>query len=62
MHQIPLYDQLVAEMTAVVFYQSANAVQWFSVVSVRFYWSLGCLKQLVTTNDGDWSAIMIADC
>ena len=36
----PLYDQLVAERFSVVFYWSANAVQWFSVVGVRFQWSL----------------------
>ena len=37
--QIPLYDQMVAERLSVVFYRSANAVQWFSVVGVRFHWS-----------------------
>ena len=36
----PFCDHLVTERFSVVFYQSANAVRWFSVVGVRFHWSL----------------------
>ena len=41
MQQIPLYDQLVAERFSAVGDWSATAVLWFSVVGVRFLWSLG---------------------
>ena len=48
MHQIPLHDQLVVERFSLVFYRSATAVLWFSVVCVRFLWSLVVGDQLPT--------------
>ena len=32
--------EMVAKMISILFYLSANAVQWFSVVDVRFHLSL----------------------
>ena len=60
MHQIPLCDQLVAEMAPVVIYLSVGDCR--TAVCSSLYWSLGGLKQSAATKVADWWAPMVADC